>query len=300
MWIEVIWEMLPCDHCTASPDLLLSMERAGLLLLPDTLTGSSASHFCFCLSFLVAIQSETHIITLRKPYRHVLCSPSCSGRDGDALPAVLWKFLLEWPENQFVAHYPQGCCLHVKYNWDTYTKIKAIMSYAPRCKHSLNCEGLFFHLQPAPGAYSSEWERGRGNSSFLSGSSLLGCYRWPSSQIQPSGLYCKQAFLVALRLAFAPLKSLQETPYEMEKCMIRWVGFPPASPSSELLPLPSGKWSYSKANGSSRHFVLNSYLHNVLLGAYEGIRLHPRQEEVFQYSGMTWWLLPSLADEHHG
>lgn len=116
MWIEVIWEMLPCDHCTASPDLLLSMERAGLLLLPDILRGSSASHFCFCLSFLVAVQSETHIITLRKPYRHVLCSPSCSGRDDDALPAVLWKFLLEWPENQLVARYPQGCCLHVRYN----------------------------------------------------------------------------------------------------------------------------------------------------------------------------------------
>jgi len=98
MWISVIWEMLPCDCCAASPDLLLSVERAGLLLLPDVLAGSTASHFCLHLYFLSTTQSETHILTLREPYRHVWCSLSRSGRDGDVLHAVLWKFLLEWPE----------------------------------------------------------------------------------------------------------------------------------------------------------------------------------------------------------
>lgn len=91
MWINVIWEMLPSDHCTASPDLL-SVERAGLLLLPDTLTGSSASHFCLRLSFLLTIQPETRSITLREPYRHVLCSPCHPGRDGDVPHASFGHF----------------------------------------------------------------------------------------------------------------------------------------------------------------------------------------------------------------
>lgn len=111
MWINVIWEMLPCDHCTASPDLLLSVQQSGLLLLPDIPTGSSASHFSLRLSFLLTIQSETHILILKEPYRHVLCFPSCSRRDGDALHAVLWKFLLEWPEKTICSSLPKGMLL---------------------------------------------------------------------------------------------------------------------------------------------------------------------------------------------
>lgn len=51
MWINVIWEMLPCDHCTASPNLLLSVELICFcsqvhLRAPQLLTSASVFPFC--------------------------------------------------------------------------------------------------------------------------------------------------------------------------------------------------------------------------------------------------------------
>lgn len=136
-----------CPVTTALP-VLISVERAGLLLLPDTPTGSSASHFSLYLYFLLTVQSEILILILKGPYERVGCSPSCS-----AMRSLLsWgNFCSSGQRRQFVTHYPKCCYSHVKCNWDIHAKMKAITSYTPRCKESLNCEG-FFYLQPAPSA----------------------------------------------------------------------------------------------------------------------------------------------------
>lgn len=152
MWVSVIWEVLPCDHCTACLVLVSSVEQAGLLLLPDRLTASLASHFCLHLSFFIDSPVWKTHYNSQGALQACLVLPFLLKEGWWRTPCCPSEISVGVAGKQFVAHYLKGCCLHVKYNWDIRTKIKVIVSYTPRIVKDL------FFICSLHQLHSSEWE----------------------------------------------------------------------------------------------------------------------------------------------
>lgn len=164
MWNSVIWEVLPCGHCTACSVLVSSVEQAGPHLLPDRLTDSSASHFCLHLSFFVNSSVWNTHYNSQGALQACRVLPFLLEEGWWRAPSCCLEISVGVAGKQFVALYPKGCCLHVKYTWDIRTKIKVI-SYTPRIVKD------FFFICSLHQLHSSEWE-GKDDSAFLLGTSL--------------------------------------------------------------------------------------------------------------------------------